>query len=121
MLTVKYHAGQARLITIYPQMIAINIVKDQGEAEDILEWLRQVIDDTWERQGAIRPSFEVPAKPRIMEILKLLPRNNCRACGEPTCLVFATKVSHGETEPQDCPGLAPEAWEGLQEYLGRFQ
>jgi ArsR family metal-binding transcriptional regulator len=121
MLTVKYQAGQARLITVYPRMIAINIVKDQGEAEGILAWLQGVINDTWERQETIRPSFEVPGKPRIMEILKLLPRTNCRACGEPTCLVFATKVSNGEAEPQGCPGLLPEALGSLRKYLRRFQ
>ena len=121
MLTIKYQAGQARLITIYPQMIAINIVRDEEEAEDILAWLRQVIDDTWERQGSITPRFEAPGKPRIMEILKLLPRTNCRACGEPTCLVFATKVSNGGAEPQGCPELEPKALAGLQNYLSRFQ
>jgi CO dehydrogenase/acetyl-CoA synthase gamma subunit (corrinoid Fe-S protein) len=56
-----------------------------------------------------------------MEILKLLPRTNCRVCGHPTCLVFATKVSNGEAGPGACPGLAAEALVGLQEYLGQFQ
>jgi ArsR family metal-binding transcriptional regulator len=120
MLTIKYQAGQARLITIYPQMIAINIVADQREAEDILAWLRQVINDTWERQETITPSFEVPKKPRILEILKCLPRTNCRACGEPTCLVFATKVSNGEAGPEACPGLEAGALRGLRDYLGQF-
>jgi ArsR family metal-binding transcriptional regulator len=117
-LTIKY---RAKLITFHPRDIAINILKDEAEAEEILAWLQGVINDTWKRQGTITPSFEVPAKPRIMEILKLLPKTNCRACGEPTCLVFATKVSNGEAESQGCPGLEPEAREGLQEYLGRFQ
>ena len=35
MLTLKF---QAKLITLYPQMIAINMVKDEAEAEKILEW-----------------------------------------------------------------------------------
>jgi ArsR family metal-binding transcriptional regulator len=117
-LTIKY---RAKLITFHPREIAINILKDEAEAEEIMAWLQRVINDTWERQEAITPSFEVPPKPRIMEILKLLPRTNCRACGHPTCLVFATKVSHGEAGPEACPGLAAEALVGLQEYLGQFQ
>jgi ArsR family metal-binding transcriptional regulator len=117
-LTIKY---RAKLITFHPREIAINILKDEAEAEEILAWLQGVINDTWERQGAITPSFEVPGKPRIMEILKCLPRTNCRACGEPTCLVFATRVSNGETEPQGCHEMAPAALAGLQEYLKRFQ
>jgi ArsR family metal-binding transcriptional regulator len=117
-LTIKY---RAKLITFHPRDIAINILKDEAEAEEILSWLQGVINDTWERRETITPSFEVPAKPRILEILRLLPRTNCRACGQPTCLVFATRVSQGEAGPQDCPGLAPAAREGLQEYLRRFR
>jgi ArsR family metal-binding transcriptional regulator len=117
-LTIKY---RAKLITFHPREIAINILKDQEEAEEILAWLQGVINDTWERQGTITPSFEVPGKPRIMEILKLLPRTNCRACGEPTCLVFATRVSNGEAGPEACPGLAPEALAALEAYLKGFQ
>ncbi len=117
-LTIKY---RAKLITFHPREIAINILKDEAEAEEIMAWLKGVINDTWQRREAITPSFEVPAKPRIMEILKLLPRTNCRGCGEPTCLVFATQVSHGEAGLQDCPGLELEALEGLQEYLRKFQ
>ncbi len=117
-LTIKY---RAKLITFHPREIAINILRDEAEAEEILAWLQGVINDTWGRRETITPSFEVPAKPRIMEILKLLPRNNCRACGCPTCLVFATRVSNGEAGPQGCPGLAPEARECLEEYLRKFQ
>jgi ArsR family metal-binding transcriptional regulator len=116
-LTIKY---QAKLITFHPKDIAINILKDEAEAEEIVAWLTGVINDTWERRETISPSFEVPQKPRIMEILKLLPRNNCRACGEPTCLVFATRVSAGEAEPPACPGLEPESRARLQEYLRQF-
>lgn len=117
-LTIKY---QAKLVTFHPREIAINIVKDEAEAEDILAWLTGVINDTWERQGAITPSYEVPLKPRIIEILKFLPRTNCRACGQPTCLVFATRVSAGEAGPEACPGLAAADLVRLQGYLGRFQ
>ena len=117
-LTIKY---QAKLITFHPREVAINILKDEVEAEEIMAWLQGVINDTWERQGTITPSFEVPAKPRILEILKCLPRTNCRACGHPTCLVFATQVSHGEAGPQGCPELESAALASLQEYLRKFQ
>jgi ArsR family metal-binding transcriptional regulator len=117
-LTIKY---RAKLITFHSREIAINILKDEAEAEEIMAWLQGIINDTWERQGTIIPCFEVPAKPRIMEILKLLPRTNCRACGQPTCLVFATKVSTGEAGPQDCPEMESEAREAMLEYLKIFQ
>jgi ArsR family metal-binding transcriptional regulator len=77
-LTIKY---QAKLITFHPREVAINILKDAAEAEEIMGWLKGVINDTWERRGAITPSFEVPPKPRIIEILRLLPRDQ-RHLGE---------------------------------------
>jgi len=120
MLTVKHQAEQAKLITIYPRMIAINIVKDQREAEEILEWLRQTINDTWERRQEIQPRFDVPSKPRILDILRLLPQTNCRQCGLPTCMVFAAQVSEGLKGPGACPLLNEQNKAKLIEYLGKY-
>jgi ArsR family metal-binding transcriptional regulator len=121
MLTVKLQKGeQAKLITIYPREIAINIVKDQEEAGEILEWLRQVINDTWERRQEIQPRFEVLPKPRILDILRLLPRSNCRQCGCPTCLVFAAQVSEGLKTPGACPPLEEPNRKRLTDYLADF-
>jgi len=121
MLTVKLRKGdQARLITIYPHEIAINIVKDQQEAGEILEWLRQVINDTWERRQEIQPRFDVPARPRILDILRLLPRSNCGQCGLPTCMVFAAQVSEGLKSPAACPPLEEQNRQKLTDYLANF-
>jgi ArsR family metal-binding transcriptional regulator len=117
-LTIKY---RAKLITFHPHEIAINILKDEEEAEEIVRWLVEVINDTWDKRETIEASYEVAPQPRIMEILKLLPRTNCRACGEPTCLVFATRLSYGEAAPQTCPELTAEALDLLQNYLQQFQ
>jgi ArsR family metal-binding transcriptional regulator len=116
-LTLKH---QGKLITLYARMIAINIVKDEGEAEDILEWLRQVINDTWERRETIEPRFEVSPKPRILDILRLLPQNNCGACGLPTCLVFAAQVSEGIRGPDDCQPINDGNKQNLAAYLKNF-
>jgi ArsR family metal-binding transcriptional regulator len=116
-LTLKY---RAKMITLTAHEIAINMVKDQSEAEEILEWLKQEINAAWERRGEITPSFEVAAQPRIFEIFKLLPRTNCRACGQPTCLVFAVQVSQGARALDGCPNLEKDNQEKLRRYLGQF-
>jgi ArsR family metal-binding transcriptional regulator len=94
-----------KLVTLSPRMIAINIVKDETEAEEILAWLQREINDIWERRGEIEPSFESAPPPRVLDILKHLPRTNCRQCGEPTCMVFAVKVSQGDKTLEQCPAL----------------
>jgi ArsR family metal-binding transcriptional regulator len=96
-------------------------LKDEAEADKILEWLKQEINETWEKRDGIDPSFDTPEKPRILEILKLLPKTNCRECGQPTCRVFATQVAEGGRGPEDCPPLSEEARVKLQEYLDQFQ
>jgi ArsR family metal-binding transcriptional regulator len=116
-LTLKYHA---KLITLTAHEIAINIVKDQTEAYDILEWLTKEINATWERRGEITPSFEVAAPPRVLDVLRFLPRTNCRACGQPTCMVFAVEVCQGAQGPDACPYLNQENLKRLLEYLRQF-
>ena len=35
----------------------------------------------------------------------LLPRSNCKACGQPTCYTFAIKLALGQVKLADCPTL----------------
>ena len=96
------------------------MVKDQEEAGEILEWLKQEINATWERRRESAPSFEVAASPGILNIIKLLPRTNCRACGQPTCMVFAVQVGQGAQGLGGCPHLGLENQKRLREYLRQF-
>jgi ArsR family metal-binding transcriptional regulator len=112
--------NQGKLITLHPQMIAINALEDEAEADKILEWLKQEINETWEERDKIEPSFTTPEKPKVFEILKLLPKTNCRECGQPTCMVFATQVAEGGKGPEACPPLSQEARGKLEEYMARF-
>jgi ArsR family metal-binding transcriptional regulator len=106
-----------KLLTIHPREIAINIVKDEAEAEEILAWLQREINDTWARHEEIEPSFEVPPKPRVLDLLKLLPKTNCHKCGAPTCMVFAVGLSTGEKSPEQCPALTQPNQEKLRRFL----
>jgi ArsR family metal-binding transcriptional regulator len=110
-----------KLVTLSARMIAINIVKDEDEAEEILAWLQREINDTWKRRGEIVPSFENAPQPRVLDILKLLPRTNCRRCGEATCMVFAVRLSQGDRTPAQCPALDQDQQQQLQECLSRFR
>ena len=40
-----------------------------------------------------------------MNVLKLLPKTNCRKCNKPTCLAFAAALSRGEADRNQCSGL----------------
>ena len=112
---------QGKIITVHPREIAVNALKDEEEADKILEWLKREINEAWEKRGEIEPKYEGSPKPKIFEILKLLPKTNCRECGQPTCMVFAAMIAEGAKGPEDCPSLKEEERLKLAEYMGQFQ
>lgn len=109
-----------KLIAVHPREICVNALRDEAEGDKIIEWLKGEINDTWERREEIEPRFEGAAKPRVLEILKLLPKTNCRECGQPTCMVFATQVAEGGRGAEDCPPLTAENRRKLEAYLAEF-
>jgi ArsR family metal-binding transcriptional regulator len=111
---------QGKIITVHPQEIAVNALKDEEEADKILQWLKRKINETWEKRGKIEPKYEGIPKPRVLEILRLLPLTNCRECGEPTCVVFAARIAEGAKGSEDCPHLEHVKRKKLQEYMCQF-
>ncbi|MEJ2691359.1 MAG: (Fe-S)-binding protein [Deltaproteobacteria bacterium] len=111
---------RGQLITLHPKKIAINALKDEEQADKILEWLRREINETWERHNEITPSYCVAPRPQPMEILKLLPKTNCKECGQGTCIIFASLVMQGIKGAQDCPPLTERNRLKLEEYLNKF-
>jgi len=110
-----------KLITVQGREIAVNALKDEREAEKILQWLKNEINTTWKRRAEIAPSFESAAKPQVIEILRRLPRTNCRECGSPTCLVFATMVAQGIKTAQACPPISAVQKQNLDDYMRGFR
>ena len=56
-----------------------------------------------------------------IQIYKLLPKTNCKECGQRTCMVFASQVAEGAKGPEDCPPVDEENSKKLTEYLSRFR
>ncbi len=46
---------------------------------------------------------------KALDIYKLLPKKNCKECGDPTCLTFAMKLASGKTDVDLCPYLDDSA------------
>jgi len=113
--------SQGKLITVHGRKIAVNALKDEEEARKIVEWLMREINTAWEQRNEIEPCFEGMLRPKMIDILRLLPKTNCRACGAPTCMVFATQVAEGAKDQDDCPPLGEENRAKLTAYLEPFQ
>jgi ArsR family metal-binding transcriptional regulator len=112
---------QGKLITVHSKKIAINTLKDEKEARKIVEWIIREINEAWKKQDEIVPCYEGMPKPKVIEILKLLPKTNCRECGFPTCMVFSTLVAEGAKDSSDCPQIGKENNCRLSAYMKPFQ
>jgi ArsR family metal-binding transcriptional regulator len=117
-VTFKNHG---KLITVHGKKIAVNALKDEQEAKKIIEWLKREINDAWAKRDRIVPCYEGMPRPKIIEILKLLPKTNCRECGTPTCMVFATQIVEDITGVDDCPQLDGPNKKHLSDYLDDFR
>ena len=112
---------QGKLITVHSKKIAINALKGEEEAIKIIEWLKREINTAWENREEIKPSYESAPIPKVLEILKLLPKTNCKECGQTTCMVFASMVVEGAKGAEDCPPLNESNSKKLSEYMSRFR
>ncbi|MCP4022094.1 MAG: Fe-S cluster protein [Desulfobacteraceae bacterium] len=111
---------QGKLISVHANKIAINALRNEEETDKILNWLKNEINTAWQNRENIEPMFKSAPQPTLIEILKLLPKTNCKACHEPTCMVFATKVMEGLKDGDDCPDIDPENKTKLSKYLSCF-
>ena len=116
-VTFRLHG---KLLTVHGKKIAVNALKDETEARKIVEWMKNEINRAWENRDNIKPRFEGMPRPQVIQILKYLPQTNCRECGEPTCLVFATRVAEGVKDSDDCPALTPTAKVSIDAYMKPF-
>lgn len=113
-----HHHG--RIIKVGAREIAVNALKDEDEADRILQWLKTEINQAWENRAGITPSFQGRSRPELMAILRLLPRTNCKKCGRPTCMAFAAQVMEGGRGAEHCSELDDENRRELSDYLKGF-
>jgi ArsR family metal-binding transcriptional regulator len=89
-------------IAMYPRQIAVTKLRDRDEAKQVLEELKTLINTTYESRNNIQPCYKKGGELKYLDVFKLLPGTNCKECGEPTCLAFATKLVQQETNIGRC-------------------
>ncbi|MEM0233562.1 MAG: (Fe-S)-binding protein, partial [Candidatus Nezhaarchaeales archaeon] len=92
--------------------VCIVKVDSEHRAEEMLRELLMLISKAYEayvRLGPVREdTLEARRRLNVMSIYWLLPKTNCRACGEPGCMAFAFKLLSGETQISKCKPLLEE-------------
>lgn len=101
-------------IAFHSFKIGTSNVEDREGAEKEIKSLVDLINRTWDRREEITPDCTTRKRPTAMAIFQLLPQTNCRECGEPTCWIFASKLSASHRSLKDCPLLVtPEYADNL--------
>jgi len=111
---------EGKLISVQERMITVNAVQDESQGRKIIAWIQREINDAWENRANIDPSYTKVERPQLVEILKRLPKTNCKKCKAPTCMVFATWVIQGAKDETGCPELDDAAKKALHDYLAQF-
>jgi ArsR family metal-binding transcriptional regulator len=113
---------EGRLLTFYPHVAVMAKVDGAEDALVQLTWFQELCNDVWRRRELITPCYEPRKRLGPLDVYSLLPRLNCKACGEAVCMAFAFELLFGGRDLSECPRLKdPKYAEGsrrLAELLG---
>ncbi len=108
-----------RKYALRPRELAVSSILERRQAEDLVEQAVQLINGVWKRREEITPDSTVRNPPKVLDVLKNLPRTNCGECGLPSCMAFATALAEGDRVVEECPPLlekeSSQALERLRE------
>jgi ArsR family metal-binding transcriptional regulator len=105
------------LITLHALHITLAKLEGENEAEDLLSWLKNLINETHEKRNQIEPNYSMAAELTALDIFKLLPGSNCKQCGEPSCLAFAVKLVGRDIVIAKCNPLFSDKYQEKQKVL----
>ncbi|MGA2518678.1 MAG: (Fe-S)-binding protein [Thermodesulfobacteriota bacterium] len=106
-----------KLFTLHAHHITLAKIEDENEAEEILKWLKDLINETYEKRDQIEPNYSMAAELKALDIFKLLPGTNCKQCGEQACLAFAVKLVAQDIDIMKCDPLFSGEFQGKQKVL----
>ena len=91
-----------KIITMYSDNVAIAKLLNETDAFETLDYIKDIINEVYSKREEIIPSIEMIKLPSPLELYSYLPKLNCKKCGHPTCLAFATKVLNNQTKLSMC-------------------
>jgi ArsR family metal-binding transcriptional regulator len=103
--SILTYAKERRLINLYNIKTTIAKADDIIDAWKVLDEVKELINKTYKNKDTIKPNYEERVKVTALQIYGWLPKSNCKACGEATCLAFAVKLLHGEQKLENCKPL----------------
>jgi len=107
-------------ISLMPREIIVGQVTCEEDGVKALDYVKKLINDTWERRTNISPIYERREEIKARDILDFLPKTNCRDCGLPTCFAFGVALLKGQKRLPDCSALSKPEFIQDEEALARL-
>ena len=104
-ITIIYGSGK----------VSMRMVKNEDEARDELERLKNIINEAILK--GIVPAPREKINVGLMDIYKYLPQTNCGKCGEQGCYSFAIKLMAGQVTLEKCTPLNEQEYAYNEEQL----
>jgi ArsR family metal-binding transcriptional regulator len=77
-------------------------VNEAAQAPETVRKAVELVNRIWQERATIKPNFTERKLPTAIDIYRHLPKTNCRQCGYPTCLVFASEFRIGKCMLEQC-------------------
>ncbi len=100
---------QPGFLTLYANRVTITQIKDADEGLSLLAALAEAVNATWEHRDELTAVTRPRRRPRPLDIYELLPKTNCKECGEATCMAFAFGLIQQNRTIPECPALAQDS------------
>ncbi|MBT4503555.1 MAG: hypothetical protein HOC74_37840 [Gemmatimonadetes bacterium] len=92
-------------IGFWPDRIAVDHLDSREQVDEAVGHLVKLVNDVWEKRDQIEPDHTTHERLQPLELLRSLPRTNCKICGESTCFNFALKLAAGQVNLEQCTPL----------------
>jgi len=103
---------EERNIGFWPDHIAVDHLQSRERAKEIVDQLVDLVNSMWDKRATLQPDTTTHRRLQPLELFQLLPRTNCKKCGEATCFNFALKLAAAQRELSQCAPLYTETrWE----------
>jgi ArsR family metal-binding transcriptional regulator len=92
-------------IGFWSDRIACDDLESREQAKEMIDQLVDLVNRTWDKRDELEPDHTTHERLKPLELYQLLPRTNCKVCGEDTCFNFALKLVTAQGELERCTPL----------------
>lgn len=91
---------------LYTDSAVVHFFESKTAARDFIPGFIEFLNSVEAQKNNTRPNYDQIKPVPIIDILKILPKTNCKKCGYLTCMAFAAAVMKGKEGIDNCPDLA---------------